>query len=170
MQIHLRDLRFRRMGNAPMDNLDPVARKVRIEHFEVRHHLLPVRFVKTVLIVLLALLWAAASNHCKLEQIPEWDFLACCNHEDTAPHQDDDCATDGCATVENQLYKTETAQISVAAPTLLFATFLCPLWAESSNPQTVSLVLPDAAPAELSRVWQFSYRTALPPRAPSIAS
>ena len=128
------------------------------------------RLVKTILILLLALLWAAAGNHCKLEQIPGWEFLACCIHEDIAPHQDDDCATDGCATVENQLYKNETARICVAAPTLLFATFVSLQWAELSIPPTVSHILPDAAPTELARVWQFSYRTALPARAPSFAS
>jgi len=126
--------------------------------------------VKTVLVVLLALIWAVASNHCKLEEIPGLQFLACCDHEGAAPHQDDDCETDGCATFENQLYKSENAQLSVAAPTLLFAAFLSPPWAELSPPPAVSHVLPDAAPAVLPRIWQFSYRTALPPRAPSLLS
>lgn len=128
------------------------------------------RLVKTVLIVLLALVWAAASNHCKLEQIPGLEFLSCCVHEDTGPHEDDDCATDGCATFENQLYKTETARVSVAAPVLLFTAFLSPLWVELSPPVPVNHVPPDAAPTVLPRVWQFSYRTALPPRAPSLLS
>ena len=133
-------------------------------------HLLPVRIVKTVLIVLLALLWLGASNHCKLEEIPGFGFLTWCTHDDTAPHQDDDCETDGCATFENQLYKTENAQVSAAAPPLLFATFLSPLLAELSPSAPASHDLPDAAPMVLTRVWQFSYRTALPPRAPSLLS
>ena len=142
--------------------------KVLVEHFVVWQHLLPVRVVKTVLIVLLALVWAAASNHCKLEQIPGLQFLACCDHEGTTPHQD--CQNDGCATFENQLYKTETAQLSVPAPTFLFAAFLSPMWTELSDPPTVTHILHDSAPAVLPRIWQFTYRTALPPRAPSLLS
>lgn len=147
-----------------------VTAKVLIEHFEARLHLLSVWFVKKVLIVLLALLWLAASNHCRLEGLPGLGFLTCCTHEDSAPHQDDDCETDGCAAVENQLYKTETAQISVVAPTLLFATFLSSAWVELFPPASASQIPPDAAPAVLLRVWQFTYRTALPPRAPSLLS
>jgi hypothetical protein len=128
------------------------------------------RLVKAVLIVLLALLWAAASNHCKLEEIPGLEFLSCCAHDDTAPHQDDDCESDGCAAFENQLYKTETTQVSVALPILLFDSFLSPLLVEPSPPAPVNSVSPDAAPVILPRVWQFSYRTALPPRAPSLLS
>jgi hypothetical protein len=141
-----------------------------VEQILIRRHLLTVRFVRTVLIVALAFLWTAASNHCKLEQIPGLEFLSCCTHDETAPHQDDDCQDDGCATFENQLYKTENARNSLPSPALLFAAFLNPGWAELSAPRAINPVLPDAAPTGLSRVWQFSYRTALPPRAPSPAS
>ena len=147
-----------------------MAAKEWIEHFLAWQHLLRVRFVKTMLILVLALLWAAASNHCKLEQVPAFAFLVCCDHEEAAPHEDADCETDGCATFENQLYKTENARTSFPAPSLLLAIFLQPLWAELSPPALVSHVWPDAAPTELSRVWQFSHRTALPPRAPSLLS
>jgi len=141
-----------------------------VEQSAIRDHLLPVRFAKTVLIALVALLWVTASNHCKLEQLPSCEFLSCCSHEETAPHQDDDCETDGCAAVENQLYKAETVRIVAAAPTLLAVPFLNSLPVDGSSPQSVSPGLPDAAPAELARVWQFCFRTALPPRAPSLAS
>jgi len=135
-----------------------------------RHHLLPVRLVKTILIVLLALLWAAASNHCKLEQLPGLEFLACGDHENTAPHEDEDCETDGCASFENQLYKSENALASAPAPTVLSTLFHPPLFDEFASPAVISHVLPDAAPAGFFRIWQFSHRTALPPRAPSLLS
>ncbi len=126
--------------------------------------------MKALFTVLLTLLWVSASIHCKLEQIPGLEFLSCCAHEDSAPHEDDDCETDVCATLENRLYKTETAQISVAAPQLLFTTFLPLQLAESSAPPDSSQMLPDAAPMALTRVWQFFCRAALPPRAPSLLS
>jgi hypothetical protein len=125
--------------------------------------------VKTVLILLLTLLWAAASNHCKLEQIPSLTFLACTDHAEDAPTEDRGCETDGCS-FEVQLYKTENAQASAPSPTFLFTFFLSPLVDELSASAAASHFLPDAAPVVLTRVWQFSYRTALPPRAPSILS
>ena len=127
------------------------------------------QFVKTVLILLLTLLWAAASNHCKLEQITSLDFLTCADHAKDAAPQDNSCDTDGCA-FESQLYKAENTQESMPAPVLLFAFFLTPSLDELAIPEAVSHVLPDAAPTELARVWQFSHRTALPPRAPSLLS
>ena len=140
-----------------------------IEHFLLLRHLLRVRFVKTVLILLLALVWAAASNHCKLEQIPGLALLACADHANETPSEDRGCDTDGCA-FEIQLYKTESAQASIPSPTFLFTLFLGPLFDEPVAPAAVSHVLPDAAPVVLTRVWQFAYRTALPPRAPSLLS
>ena len=125
--------------------------------------------MKTVLILLLTLFWAAASNHCKLEQIPGLDFLACADHAQEAPSEDKGCETDGCS-FEGQLYKVEKSQVSFSAPTFLFTFLLSPLFDELSAFKAVSHALPDAAPVVLTRVWQFSYRTALPPRAPSLLS
>ena len=125
--------------------------------------------MKTVSILLLALVWAAASNHCKLEQVPGLSFLSCTDHSKDASAPDKGCDTDGCS-VETQIYKTETAQVSAPTPVFLFTLFLNPLLDELAAPAAVSHNLPDAAPVVLTRVWQFSYRTALPPRAPSILS
>ena len=125
--------------------------------------------MKTVLILLLTLFWAAASNHCKLEQVPGLNFLACPDHAKDAAPEDKSCDTDGCA-FESQLYKLEKSQASLPTPTFLFTLFLHPLLDELSAPKGSSHVLPDAAPVQLARVWQFSYRTALPPRAPSLLS
>ena len=129
-----------------------------------------VRVLKTCFVLLLTLVWAAAANHCKLEQIPGLSFLSCCTHEESGPHEDDDCQKDSCATVETQLYKAERTQNSAPAPDLLIPQFLNTLLVELAQPQPTLCVLPDAAPSFLPRVWQFSYRTALPPRAPSILS
>lgn len=160
--------------NQPTDRVTKPARyqvmaKSLVEHFLFWRHQLRVQRVKTVLVVLLALFWVAASNHCKLEKIPGLAFLDCCADSDTAPRADDGCETDGCA-FETALYKTENAQHLVPAPVLLLAAFLVPGWADLSVPQSVNHILPDAAPMELPRIWQFSYRTALPPRAPSLPS
>jgi hypothetical protein len=118
----------------------------------------------------LAVLWLPVSVHCQLEQMPGLDFLSCCDHEDTtAPHQDDDCEGDACAVVESGLYKSEERQISLPAPDLAPTMLL-----HSPSPTPVSSFVPQrdagTAPPELCRLWQFSSRAALPPRAPSVVS
>ena len=72
----------------------------------MRHDLI-VRTLKTVMILVLVTLWVMASNHCRLEHIPALAFMTCCDHDDSAGSQDKDCEADGCAAVENQLYKAD---------------------------------------------------------------
>ena len=71
--------------------------------------------------VMLMAFWLLAINHCKLEQIPGLSFLVCCDHEDAAPHQDNDCDTDGCAAVEDGLYKPEETQPGISVPVFVLA-------------------------------------------------
>ena len=120
--------------------------------------------------LVLAVLWLPVSVHCQLEQLPGLEFLSCCSHEDTAPHQDDDCAGDACAVVESGLYKIEERQASLSAPEFesspgqALPSEMVPI-----SPGADNLVF-STVPPELSRTWQFSLRTALPVRAPSLAS
>ena len=124
--------------------------------------------IRTVTLVMVAL-WGLATWHCNLELMPGLEFLSCCQHPDTAPHQDNDCDEDGCAVVESGLYKLEEQAASAPIPSLVLSVLL-PLWeatAPSVHPPVESL---SSAPPELPRIWQFSFRTALPPRAPSFVS
>ncbi len=138
--------------------------------FRSKNITLPVRLLKTWLVLTLTLLWAVASNHCKLEQIPAFVFLACCDHDESAPHQDNDCQKDSCSIVEGQLYKVERTFETVPAPTILSATPLDTSLSELPRHVNADVGAPDAPPSLLPRVWQFSFRTALPPRAPSALS
>ncbi|SRR5437867_3021181 len=63
-------------------------------------------------------LWLPVTNHGRLEIIPALSFLSCCDAESGNP-QDDDCQRDGCALVENGLYKIEKHHNEVDPP--LFA-------------------------------------------------
>ncbi|MSU63955.1 MAG: hypothetical protein EXS31_16445 [Pedosphaera sp.] len=127
------------------------------------------QFVKTVLIVTLTFLWAAASNHCKLEHIPGFEFLVCADHASDGQPSDNGCETDGCS-FETQLYKSEGSQASVLAPLRLLQSFLVREGAAILDRQTATLTLPAVAPTDLPDNWQFSHRAALPPRAPSLFS
>ncbi len=119
--------------------------------------------------MLMLAVWGLATVHCDLEEVPGLEFLACCHHPETAPHQDDDCDTDACAVVESGLYKTEEQAAGVPVP-LLALSFVLPLWEAAPRTAAPHPVLLNASPPELPRTWQFSCRTALPPRAPSLVA
>ena len=128
------------------------------------------KWLRTITVLALVALWLPVSVHCQLEQLPGLEFLSCCDHEDTtAPHQDDDCEGDGCAVVESGLYKTEERQNSLTAPNFPPVKFQSPQTPITSAP-AVRAFVHGTAPPELSCIWQFSFRTALPPRAPSFVS
>ena len=130
--------------------------------------LVRVKWLKTVAMFGFLAFWLVASNHCRLEQIPGLNFIACCEQGDGEPTQDKDCETDGCAALESGFYKMEDGQASVCAPQLAVLSLLLPLL--SVQVQPVSTVTPDSVPPELPVTWQFSFRAAAPPRAPSLVS
>lgn len=130
--------------------------------------LVRVKWPKTVAVLTLLAFWLAASNHCRLESIPGLSFLGCCEQGDGVPGQDSDCQTDGCAAVESGFYKMEDGQASTSAPPLVPLTLLRPLLSVQVPPAFI--VTLDVVPPELPVTWQFSFRTAAPPRAPSFVS
>ena len=124
---------------------------------------------KKILAGTLVVLWVPLTMHCRLEPLPGMEFLACCPDEDAAPHQDSDCDDDACAVVESGSYKTENDLVAVPVPVLVPALFLTPLLRLEVIP-AVNHVAFEASPPELSATWQFSFRAALRPRAPSFVS
>jgi hypothetical protein len=135
-----------------------------------RYHHEKMKWLKTVMVWTMLALWLPITNHCRLEQIPSLAFLACCPHDDSAPHQDNDCDTDGCAQIENAFYKVEDTQIVATAPVLLATGFLQPLLEQETQPSPVLSDFPTVASPEFPVTWQFSCRAAAPPRAPSLVS
>ena len=119
--------------------------------------------------MLMLALWGLATLHCDLEQVPGFDFLAWCHTSDAAPHQDNDCEQDGCSDVESGLYRIEEQAAAVSAPLLLLS-FVLPVWEPPSLSAAPDLEPLNCSPPELPQAWQFSCRTALPPRAPSLVA
>jgi len=126
-------------------------------------------WVSKAMAVLLALLWLPMASHCDLEHLPGLGFLACCDHPDTAPHQDEDCQTDVCASVESGNYKTEERAVMAPAPALVEA-ILTPLATAAPENPSATVAATSSVPIELPQLWQFAFRTAAPPRAPSLVS
>jgi hypothetical protein len=118
--------------------------------------------------VLALVLYGLASMHCILEGVPGFDFLKTCCFVDSGAANSKDCESDECV-VESGNYRAEEQTASAPQPLLLLALFSLAIEAPMPEPQVASLVASESPP-ELSKVWQFSHRTALPPRAPSLAS
>ncbi|HYG33457.1 MAG TPA: hypothetical protein VEC99_01655 [Clostridia bacterium] len=126
------------------------------------------RLAKLVALLLLVL-WVPATAHCQLETISGLEFLACCLHPDMAPHQDNDCETDGCSVVESGHYFVPAKlQPTFRAPLLLIGLML-PDCQTEPEPDSWAQVSKEPPP-EGEHVWQFSQRMALMPRAPSFYS
>lgn len=130
-----------------------------------------VKAFRTLLTVVLVAVWPLVTSHCDLEQLPGFTFLACTDEVAAdAPHQESDCETDSCASVESGLYKTEDSQQVVPTPPLISSELLTTALVALPDLANAGPVFWDAVPPELSQRWQFSFRTALPPRAPSVVS
>jgi hypothetical protein len=126
-----------------------------------------------VLVIAIATLWVVAGSHCRLEILPGFQFLSCCQHaepEKTPAHHEKECGDDGCAAVELGFYKLSKPQPPPLKPLLTLATWQVPVPAECQRGNSDSLVSASRRPPELPRIWQFFQRTALPPRAPSLVS
>lgn len=123
------------------------------------------QWFRTIPALILAVIWPLVTSHCKLEQIPGLTFLAC---EKSVPHQENDCATDGCAVFESGLYKSESDQVHVTPPASAFIVLL--LFGQDEGPRTCFNSRSELVPPELPRSWQFAHRAALLPRAPTIPS
>lgn len=111
----------------------------------------------------LALAWVPITSHCSWEGLIGGDMFKCAANTE----QKGDCSNDAdaCDELESGSYKVPDTASEVPAPLLAVLLFELPildLVPRQPLPQT-------AAPTEVHSSWQFFSRTALPPRAPSLA-
>lgn len=144
-------------------------RRLKVEQFPPTCSLFAVSILTKAIALIVLALWGLAAMHCKLEGVPGFDFLKSCCFVDSAPSSAKDCESDGCGAVEDGGYRAEEQTASAPQPLLILALLSSVVEAPMPELQTHSFVVPKYPP-ELPKVWQFSHRTALPPRAPSIAS
>jgi len=114
-------------------------------------------------------LWGLASMHCTLEGVHGLDFLKSCCFVDSAPSAPQDCEGDGCGEVEDGQYRPEEQTASAPQPLIVLA-LLSSVFEVPLPELQAALFVASESPPELPRVWQFSHRTALPPRAPSFVA
>jgi len=122
-----------------------------------------------MLTLLLVALWPLVASHCRMEQLPGFEFLACASEDSGETHQQG-CETDSCASVESGLYKTEDGTHAVPTPPMCLSPFLGASLLDAVHSAGAESLALDVAPPHLRSSWQFAFRTALPPRAPSLVS
>lgn len=125
------------------------------------------RYFRNIVFALAAFIWLPVSAHCQLESVPGFEFLRCAT---TSQNSQGHCNDGGCCSVEKSQYKSEQQRATLASPIFLPAVLTPILDATHSLPAEVSVGILTAAPPELPTTWHFLSRTALPARAPSIAS
>jgi hypothetical protein len=135
--------------------------------------LMGVKWLRAVMVFVFIGVFALATNHCRLEILNGFEFLVCCSHdgqtEAATPHQDDDCDTDGCAALEQGLYKSEDGRIPQIVPLIISPEIVAADDQRLTEPAPLAQFSTFADPG-LPASWQFLFRAASPPRAPSIAS
>jgi len=122
------------------------------------------------LVVLVAVAWLPMTVHCRLESIPGLEFLACESDNNSDGKQRSDCGDTGCCSAEHSQYKTERHQLKRPSPDFLLLASVPVVDLAKALPPEVTVGVLTAAPPELSTTWHFICRTALPVRAPSLAS
>ena len=131
-----------------------------------------VRYFRNIVFTLAAFLWLPASAHCHLESLPGLDFFQCAVDDQPVCDPSKDCGGCGCFALEKSQYHANPTQLrlTIPAPVLQPVLFLPSPPPAGVLPAEVSLGILTAAPPPLLKTWQFASRTALPARAPSLAS
>ena len=125
---------------------------------------------KTVLSVLLAFYYPLAAGYCLIEMTGWVTPVDCCAETASHEHKEKEpCEGYRCCPIEYAVYSSiDAGMVDVPALPmgLLFATFILLTQPAVEAP----LLNSEHSPPELPKSWQFSFRTALPPRAPSFIS
>ena len=128
-----------------------------------------VQRLRNTLFLLAAILWVPLSAHCQLENIPGLEFLACPSDSESAGGESD-CGDTGCCLAEKSHYKSDQIRVTIPSPNLLPLSPVALADIAATLSDEISAAAFADAPPELPNSWQFVFRTASSPRAPSLAS
>ena len=129
------------------------------------------RAIRAIIAVALAFAWLPLASHCSLSNLPGFEFFRCSVEETHSSHDSGEpCQDGGCCAVESAKYQSNRQQPLVLSTLELVAPIEASVVLVLPLPAQVCLGILSAAPPELRVGWQFSFRTALPVRAPSSAS
>src|SRR5213596_3106237 len=127
----------------------------------------PVSRLKTIVAAVFLVLWLPLTSHCLLEGAGLMPDILRCSDTCAPDGKDQGCEGDDCCSLESAAYKVDCERPVFIAPAhgLLLPVLFNSVGAPAP-PQNALGFLTVASP-ELPVTWQFSCRTALPPRAPS---
>lgn len=112
------------------------------------------------------------TSHCRIESVPGFNFLSCLSenscHNDTKSQQQSEQSN--CCSVEKSQYKSEQFRITLPTLEMLVVDAVPVIDFANTLPAEVCIGILNTGPPELPSTWQFSFRTALPARAPSCVS
>ena len=144
--------------------------KYLLNKLESKVFIVPVKEFRSFVAVLLLALWLPATSHCLLEDAGWIHHSDCCDSGDDADGPGHDAA-DGVCQIEKAAFhlpKFQRVFVKTLPDFLWYPLALNDLHrAETVPPDILSRAAP---PPALRATWQFSFRTALPPRAPSFVS
>ena len=130
----------------------------------------PVQSIKAFVALVLALVWLPAVSCCLIDASGLLGKQDCCSKEHSHPASGPGNCDKPCGALASASYLPPQSQLLVIAP-IGVPLFDCAFsLIEIHRPAGVGRALPATAPPELAGHWQFSFRTALSPRAPSFAS
>ncbi|MFN7140112.1 MAG: hypothetical protein ACK4UN_12325 [Limisphaerales bacterium] len=131
------------------------------------------KWLHTVVGVLLLAFWLPAQGHCALERAGVSWFDDCCIEsgvESQKAPASEPCSDQVCCNLESPTYKVDRERPTVIPPILSILFEHISALAENRTLPPSLFGLLDVIPPELVRTWQFAQRTVLPARAPSFAS
>ena len=120
--------------------------------------------------MVLLVLWVPTTSHCLIESLDLLPEFLCCAEACASNGAEQGEDADACQSLESASYKVDESTPLINAP--VFAVLLPEFFglvglAEVSVPALDTL---HVAEPDLPVTWQFTFRTALPPRAPSFVS
>lgn len=115
----------------------------------------------------LAALWLPLTLHCPLAGlICSGESAGCCEQHCGCSHSGD-CHSDVCKIIESGNYIPNKATLPMAPAFWIGIESLAPMDGRHPLPLLTTLTQATGAPPGWTRVWQFVFRAALAPRAPS---
>lgn len=126
--------------------------------------------IKAVVALMLALVWLPAASCCLIDVSGLLDKQDCCSEEHSHSVPGPGNCDKPCGVLASATYLPQQDKLVIVAPLGVPLFDVAFSLVELQWLAGVGRDLPATAPPELAGHWQFSFRTALSPRAPSFVS
>jgi hypothetical protein len=129
-----------------------------------------VRRIKAAVAMVLALLWLPAVSCCLIDASGLLGKQDCCSQEHSHPASSPGHCDQPCGVLASGSYLPQQNPVVIPAPLIALLPAPVTAVAELQPVTAIGRDVSATAPPEVAGHWQFSFRTALSPRAPSFIS